>query len=113
MLVPMVAVGGVPVAFMDVIGVVSVPHGFVPAVVPMAVLMLAVGDVVLKHAFVPVAVMVPVDVAVVEIVGVVAVLDGDVAAVIAMGMAVLLVGVVGGGAHAWCSSRDWSGGCCR
>ena len=110
MLVPMVAMGGVAVAFMDVVGMVPVPHGFVAASVAVAVLMLAVGDVVLKHAFVPVAVMVPVDVAVVEIVGVVAVLDGDVAAVIAMGMAVLLVGVVGGGAHAWCSSRDGSGG---
>jgi hypothetical protein len=76
----------------------------------MAVLMLAVGDVVLKQAFVPVTVVVPVDVAVMEIVGVVPVLDGHVAAVVAMGMVVLFVGVVGGSGHAWCSSRDWSGG---
>jgi hypothetical protein len=102
----MVAVGGVSVAFMDVIGVVSVPHGFVAAPVAMAVLMLAVGDVTLKHAFVPMTVVVPVDVAVMEIVGVVAVLDGDVAAIGAVGMAVLFVGLVGGSAHAWCSSRD-------
>jgi hypothetical protein len=106
----MVAVGGVPVAFMDVIGMVSVPHGFVAAPVAMAMLMLAVGDMVLKHAFVPVTVVVPVDVAVMEIVGVVPVLDGHVAAVVAMGMAVLSVGVVDGSGHAWCSSRDWSGG---
>jgi hypothetical protein len=106
----MVAVGGVPVAFMDVIGMVPVPHRFVAAPVAMAVLMLAVGDVALKHAFVPVTVVVPVDVAVMEIVGVVAVLDGDVAAVVAMGMTVRFVGVVGGSAHGWCSSRDWSGG---
>ena len=106
----MIAMGGVPVAFMDVIGMVSVPHGFVTALVAMAVLVLAVGHVVLKHAFVPMAVVVPVDVTVMEIVGVVPVLDGDVAAVVAMGMAVHFVGVVGGSAHAWCSSRDWSGG---
>ena len=106
----MVAVGGVPVASMDVIGVVSMPHGFVPAVVAMAVLMLAVGDVVLEHAFVPVTVVVPVDVAVMEIVGVVAVVDGHVAAVVAMGMTVLFVGVVGGSAHGWCSSSDGLGG---
>ena len=106
----MIAMGGVPVAFMDVIGVVSMPHGFVPAVVPMAVLMLAVGDVVLEHAFVPVTVVVPVDVAVMEIVGVVAVVDGHVAAVVAMGMTVLFVGVVGGSAHGWCSSSGGLGG---
>jgi hypothetical protein len=106
----MVAVSSVPVAFMDVIGVVPVRHGFVAAPVAMAVLMLAVGDMVLKHAFVPVTVVVPVDVAVMEIVGVVAVLQGDVTAVVAVGMTVRFVGVVGGSAHAWCSSRDWSGG---
>ena len=106
----MIAMGGVPVAFMDVIGMVSVPHGFVAAPVAMAVLVLAVGHVVLEHAFVPVTVVVPVDVAVMEIVGVVAVVDGHVAAVVAMGMTVLFVGVVGGSAHVWCSSRDWSGG---
>jgi hypothetical protein len=106
----MVAVGGVAMALMDVIGMVSVLHGFVAAPVAMAVPMLAVGDVVLEHAFVPMAVVVPVDVAVMEIVGVVPVLDGDVAAVVAMSMAVLFVGVVGGSAHAWCSSRDGSGG---
>jgi hypothetical protein len=102
----MVAVGGVAVTFMDVIGMVPVAHGFVAAPLAVPVLVLAVADVVLQHAFVPVTVMVPVDVAVMEIVGVVAVLDGDVAAIGAVGMAVLFVGLVGGGAHAWCSSRD-------
>jgi hypothetical protein len=99
-------VGGVAVTFMDVIGMVPVAHGFVAALLAVTVLVIAVGDVVLQHAFVPVTVMVPVDVAVMEIVGVVAVLDGDVAAIGAVGMAVLFVGLMGGGAHAWCSSRD-------
>jgi hypothetical protein len=102
----MVAVGGVAVTFMDVVGMVPVAHGFVAAPLAVAVLVRTVGDVVLQHAFVPVTVMVPVDVAVMEIVGVVAMLDGDVAAIGAVGMAVLFVGLVGGGAHAWCSSRD-------
>jgi hypothetical protein len=102
----MVAMGGVAVTLMDVIGMVPVAHGFVAAPLAVMVLVLAVGDVVLQHAFVPVTVMVPVHVAVMEIVSVVAVLDGNVAAIGAVAMAVLFVGLVGGSAHAWCSSRD-------
>jgi hypothetical protein len=103
----MVAVRGVAVALVNVVGVVPVTHRLVTTALAMAVLVLVVRDVVLEHAFVPVAVMVPMDMAVVEIVGVVAVLNGDVAAVGPMAVAVLRVGLVGGSGHESCSS--WVG----
>ena len=105
----MVAVGGVAVTLMDVVGMVTMADGLMATTFAMAVIVLVVGHVTFKDAFVPVTVMVAVDVAVVEIVGVVAVLHGDVAAPGIVGVTMFAVGLMGCSAHDWCSSRVWSG----
>ena len=108
MLVPMVAVGGVAMAVVDVVGVVVVGDGFVTAALTMGVGMFAVGDVGVMLAFIPVIVVGVVDVAVVEVVGMVAVLHGNVPAALTMGVRMLGVGVVGNVSHVRCSSVDGS-----
>jgi hypothetical protein len=95
-LVPVPLVGCVAVPIVDVVGMVVVGHGFVPAAFAVGVGVDLVSDVRLGRAFVPVVVVSAVSVAVVEVVSVVAVGDGDVSAVLPVAMGMIFVGVVSG-----------------
>lgn len=94
MLVVVIAVCGVAVAIMQVINMVTVGDGYVPAVWAVGVVGVLVDLVAGWLALVPVAVMLAVDVAVMDVVGVVAVLEGYVAAAFAVGVLVVLMGGV-------------------
>jgi hypothetical protein len=84
MFVPVPCVGGVPVAVVDVVGVVAVLHRLVAAARTVLMRVLLVHDVRFELAIVVVAVMLAMDVPVVQVVDVVIVLDGHVAAAGAM-----------------------------
>jgi hypothetical protein len=103
-LVPVVAVGGVAMPVVDVVGVVAVDDGFVTAALTVGVGMFVVAYVGIMLAFIPVIVMGVVDVAVVEVVGMVAVVHGNVPAALTMGVRMLRVGVMGNVSHVRCSS---------
>jgi hypothetical protein len=90
-------VGGVPVAVVDVVGVVLVRHGDVPAVARVLVLVTRVLGVARRLALVRVVLVHAVEVAVVDVVGVVLVRDGDVPAALAVGMGMPGVGVMRSG----------------
>ncbi|GGW55750.1 hypothetical protein GCM10010340_37930 [Streptomyces griseoloalbus] len=96
----MILVGGVPVAVVDVVDVVAVRDGDVPAALLVAVAVTLVRGVAVAGALVRVTVVGAVDVAVVHVVDVVAVRDGDVPAAFVVPVVVALVGaVLGGGRH--------------
>jgi hypothetical protein len=98
--IPVFFMGGVAVAVMQVVGVVLVRHGDMPAALAVLVVVAVVGGVADRGALVDMVAVNPVDVAVVGVVGVVAVREGDVAAVLAMGVRVAVVyAVFGGGRH--------------
>jgi hypothetical protein len=84
-------VSGVPVPFMDVVGVVVVGDGDMATVRAVLVPVLLVGRVLAGGAFVDVLPVDPVNVAVMGVVGVVAVLEGDMAA--AFGVSVRVIGM--------------------
>lgn len=106
MLIPVVVVGGVTVAVVDVVDVVAVGDGLVATAVAMVVAMVIMGHVGDGRALVPVVVVDPVDVAVVEVIGVVVVGHAGVPAV---GVVHVGVGVVDFviGAHGWLASLAW------
>jgi hypothetical protein len=105
----MAGVGGVAVTVVYVVGMVAVADRLVAATFAVVVAVLVMGDVVLEHALIPVALVVTMSVAIVEVVGVVAVLYCDVPALGSMGVVVVSVRVVVGSAHGWCSSGVGSG----
>jgi hypothetical protein len=80
-LVPVVAVGGVPVAVVDVVHVVAVLDGLVPAAGAVLMGMVVVDDMAAERALVPVPFVLAVHVPVVQVVSMVAVLDSDVTTV--------------------------------
>jgi hypothetical protein len=92
--------GGVPVTFVDVVGVALVRHRDVAAVRAMPVGVLLMRGVLGRRALVGVAFVDAVDVSVVDVVGVVAVRERDMAAALAVNVRVFGVGpVLGRGAH--------------
>jgi len=96
-LVPVVAVGGVTVAVVDVVDVVVVRNGLVPAAVAVLVLVVGMGDM-RQLALIPMIVVGEVSVTLVDVIGMSFVLHLGVAAV-----GTVLVSVVGVGgvtAHA-------------
>src|SRR5438270_192971 len=93
MLVPMALVGDVAVGVVEVVDMVAVLHGLVPAPVAVLVGVVVVG-VVRQLALVPVPVVPAVHVPVVEVVGVAIVLDTWVTAVVGVLVAVLFVRVM-------------------
>lgn len=97
MLVPVVVVGGVTVAVMDVVDVIAVWDGDVPTARSVLVLVVFVDDMPRWLALVPVAVVLAVQMALVDVVDVVAVGDGDVAAVGAVLVVVVLMRLMGHG----------------
>lgn len=73
MVVPVSVVLGVPVSVVDVVHMVTVLHGWVPAARAVIVRMTAVRDMLARLALVPVPGVCPVEVAVVRVVDVIAV----------------------------------------
>ena len=95
-LVVVIAVGGMAVAVVQVVHVVTVRDCYVAAAFTMGVVTVRLGFNVLGGlALIPVAIMLTVNVALVEVVGVVTVWEGNVAAVGAMGVGMVFVGGVG------------------
>ena len=99
----MVAVRGMPVAVVDVVGVVAVGDRLVSAPLRVVVPVVGVDDMCAGRTFVPMVTVAAVDVTVVEIVGVVTVEDRDVAAPLAVGVLVLGMGLMGVCHDGWCS----------
>ncbi|GGR78621.1 hypothetical protein GCM10010269_17290 [Streptomyces humidus] len=95
--VPVAFVLGVPVAVVQVVHMVAVPHARVPAALAVPVLVPAVGHVARGLALVPVTAVLPVQMPVVDAVDVVAVVDAVVPAVRAVRVRVGGVFGVGGG----------------
>lgn len=87
--VVVIAVGGVTVAVVDVVGVVAVGHCDMATAPAMGVLVGRVCGVLIRFALVVVRVVRAVQMAVVDVVDVIGMGDGDVAAALAMGVAVL------------------------
>ena len=105
--VVVVAVRGVPVTVMDVVHVVTVRNGHVPASVAVGVLGVLMGGVLGGLALVPMSLVVPVQVSIVDIVDVVAVRNADMSAAFAVN--VLMLGVLevcGGHRGASCGSSS-------
>jgi hypothetical protein len=103
MVVPMAIVGRMAVPVVEVVDMVAVRNGDVPAAFPMGVIVIGVLDVVLGGALVEVPLMGGVKVAVVEVIDVVAVRDGYVPAAFTVDMTVVWVLNVGGahGCPSW------------
>ena len=96
-LVPMVGVGGMAVAFVDVVVVIPVAHRLVPAVVAVRVFVGFVDHVDIVGALVDVVIVDAVDVAIMQVVGVVAMGYGYVSAPHAVAVLVVCVRLVGSG----------------
>ena len=95
-LVVVIAVGGMAVAVVQVVHVVTVRDCYVAAAFTMGVVGVGLGFNVLGgFALIPVAIMLTVNVALVEVVSVVTVREGNVAAVSAVGVGMVFVGGVG------------------
>lgn len=86
--------GGVAVAIVDVVNVVTVGDCHVAAIGAVDVVWVLVYLVGPGLALIPVAVMLAVDVAVMDVIDVIAVLEGDVAAAFAVDVLVIVVGGV-------------------
>ncbi len=99
MFVPVPVVGGMAMAVMDVVGVVTVGHRFVTAALFVDVGMGFMGDMGVVVALIPVTVMNGVHVTVMQVVDVVAVGDGNMAAPFFVGVGVVVVDGVGGHAR--------------
>jgi hypothetical protein len=98
--VPVVIVGGMPLVVVDVVGMVPVGDGDVPALRAMLMVMILMRRVLAGGAFVGVIPVRPVDVAVVRVVGVIAVPERDVAAALGMDVRMIVVrGVLVGVRH--------------
>jgi hypothetical protein len=95
--VVVVAVRGVPVTVMDVVHVVAMRHGHVPAPVAVGVPGVLMRGVLGGLALVPMPLVVPVQVSIVDIVDVVAVRNADMSAAFAVNVLVLWVLEVCGG----------------
>ena len=96
MLVPVPLVGGMAMAVVDVVRVVTMGHRFVAAAFFVDVVMRLMGDMGVVGALIPMTFMNGVHVAVMQIVDVVAVGDGNMAASLLVGVGVVVVDSVGG-----------------
>lgn len=106
MIVPVPVVGGVPVPFVQVVGVTLVRHRHMPALLPVLVGMALMRRVLTCLAFVHVVIVDAVNVPVMLVIGVIAVRERDVAAALAVDVLVAGVrGVLDGIRHSGSPSR--------
>jgi hypothetical protein len=94
-LVPVAVVGGVAMAVVDVIGVITVLHRLVPTALAMGVQVVVMGHVDVGRALVPMLIVIAMSMAIVEIVGMVTVYNSDVTAAHAMDVRMIVVCLVG------------------
>jgi hypothetical protein len=85
------------VRIVDVVGVIAVGNCFMPASIPVGVIVVLVRDMDFVGALVPVPVVEGVRVSVMEVIGVVTVGDRDMATALSVGVGVGIVGGVGVG----------------
>lgn len=96
MLVVVISVNGVAVPIMEVVDMVVVRHGLVPAVLAVSVFMVLMDDVMGGVALIHVPVMDPMDMSIMQVVDVVIVLNRDMTAVTTMEVVMIgMDGVVG------------------